>query len=138
MTTNGNASGQAGAVETTQQPNYTTKRFPAFGKQMAHLRRKGLMPARRVIVATDWNIGKAFPRIMVTEETPVTNLRFNYLAGLNVQIVHFDRDEFILPDLITEIVKIKPATLTTFNMSAVKAGKPAFRLIFSQSVMEAA
>lgn len=138
MSTIENASGQAGAVETTKRLNYTTKRFPPFGKKLNQIRRKGLIPSKHVIVATDWNIGKAFPRIIITEEIPITNLRFDYLAGLNVQIVHFDCDENIMLDLITEILKINPTTLTTFNMSAVKISKPAFKVIFSKSVMEAA
>lgn len=114
------------------------KRFPIFGKRLDELRKSGLIPARRVIVATEWHIGKLYPRIIVTPDIPVTSLRFNYLSGLHVQIVHFDRDEPILSDLITEILLIQPATLSTFNMDAVKQGKPAFKMIFSQSVMEAA
>lgn len=116
----------------------TIKRYPAYGKQLNELRCKGLIPAKRVIVTTHWHIGKLYPRIIVTPDTPVSNLQFNYLSGLHVQIVYFDRDEPILSDLITEILSIQPATLATFNMSAVKRGEPAFKLIYSQSVMEAA
>lgn len=114
------------------------RKFPPFGKQLDELRRKGLIPAKRVIVATDWSIGKIFPRIIVTPDVPVTNLRFNYLVSLHVQIVHYDHDSRILESLITEIQSIQPQSLSTFNMDAVKRGEPAFKMIFSKSVMEAA
>ena len=114
------------------------RKFPPFGRQLHELRRKGLIPAQRVIVTTDWSIGRLFPRIIVTPDTPVSNLQFNYLSGLHVQIVYFDRDEPILSDLIAEILSIQPATLAAFNMSAVKRKEPAFKLIFSQSDLEAA
>ena len=112
-----------------------TKRYPAYGKRLDELRRKGLIPAKRVIVTTHWHIGKLYPRIIVTPDTPVSNLQFNYLSGLHVQIVYFDRDEPILSDLIAEILSIQPETLATFNMSAVKRKEPAFKLIYSQTIM---
>jgi hypothetical protein len=126
------------AFENTQRNNYTTKKFPPFGKQLDELRRKGLIPAKRVIVATDWSIGKIFPRIIVTPDAPVANLRFNYLVSLHVQIVHYDHDSQILESLITEILSIQPESLSAFNMSAVKRGEPAFKMIFSKSIMEVA
>lgn len=137
MSTNRNAPlGSKGAIITTSKSNYT-KKFPPYGKKLDDLRKRGLIPNKRVIVATDWRIGKLFPRIIVTPDTPVASLKFNYLAGLHVQIVYFDHDNH-MENLITEIVSIQPAVLATFNMDAVKAGKPAFKLVFSQSVMEAA
>lgn len=114
------------------------KRYPAYGKKLDDLRKRGLTPTKRVIVATEWKIGKLYPRIIITPDSPVNNLRFNYLAGLHVEIVYFDRDESILTDLIAEILAIKPATLSAFNMDAVKQGKPAFKLIYTQSTKEAA
>ena len=114
------------------------RKYPPYGKELENLRRRNLVPTKRIIITTDWSIGKLYPRIIVTPDTPVSNLQFNYLSGLHVQIVYFDRDEPILSDLITEILSIQPATLATFNMSAVKRGEPAFKLIYSHSVMEVA
>jgi len=109
------------------------KKFPAFGKQIYGIRCAGLIPAKRVIVTTSWNIGRAFQRIVITGDIPVVDLQFNYLAGLHVQIVHFDRDASILPNLITEILKIQPASLITFNMSTVEFGEPAFKVIVMET-----
>ncbi len=118
-------------------PNHTRK-YPPFGKKLDELRRRGLIPAMRVIVTTDWKLGAAFPRIVITQDQPVTSLRFEYLAGLHVQIVYYDHDASILPDLTAEIQSINPATLAIFNVSAAKRREPAYTMIYSQSEMEAA
>ncbi len=112
------------------------RQYPAFGKKLDDLRRRGLIPAMRVIVTTDWKLGAAYPRIVITQERPVTSLRFEYLAGLHVQMVHYDHDNQILESLITEILSIQPESLSKFNMDAVKRGEPAFKMIYSKSVME--
>lgn len=111
------------------------RKYPPYGKKFVDLRRRGLIPLRRVIVAFDWSIGKMFPRIIITDDTPVTGLQFNYLVGLHVQVAYSDRDAAILPELVNEILTIKPATLSVLNMSAVTRGEPAFHTIHrSQSV----
>ena len=138
MKTPGGQAGASAFTSTNSSANYTTKKFPPFGKRLDVLRRKGLIPAMRVIVATQWHIGKAFPRIVIPQEQPVTSLQFNYLSGLHVQIVHYDHDNQILESLITEILSIQPESLSKFNMDAVKRGEPAFMMIYSKSVMEAA
>ena len=115
-----------------------TRKYPPFGKKLDELRRKGLIPAMRVIVTTNWKLGAAYPRIVITQEQPVTSLQFNYLSGLHVQIVHYDHDNQILESLITEILSIQPESISKFNMNAVKRGEPAFKMIYSKSVMEAA
>ncbi len=120
------------------QFNYNTKRLPPFGKRLDYLRRHGMVPRLRIVVATNWEIGKLFPRVIVSPDTNVHSLRFDYLASLHVQIVYFDRDKSILADLITEILAVKPATLSAFNMDAVKQGKRASRLIYSDAKKEAA
>lgn len=114
--------------------NYETthanfKRFPAFGKQLDDLRKQNQIPAKRVIVAFDWSIGKLFPRIIITPDTPVSNLQFRYLAGLHIQIAYCDRDAAYLPDMIDALLKVKPASLATFNLSAVERKEPAFLMI---------
>ena len=114
------------------------RKYPPFGRRLDEMRRNGRIPATRVIVTTDWKLGAAYSRIVVTKEQPVTSLQFNYLSGLHVQLVHYDHDSQILESLITEILSIQPESLSTFNMDAVKQGKPAFKMIYSKSVMEAA
>lgn len=117
--------------------NYNRK-FPPYGKKLADLRSIGLVPRLRVVVVTDWRIGKIYPRIIVAPGTPPDSLRFDYLAGLHVQIAHFDRDRPVLDSLTQEILAVHPALLTAFNIDAVKRGAPASKLIFSKLAAEAA
>jgi len=112
-----------------QNPHVNFKRFPAYGKQLDDLRKQNLIPAQRVIVAFDWSIGKLYPRIIVKPDAPVSNLQFRYLAGLHVQIAYYDHDAIIMSALVDEILRIHPASLAVFNMSAVTRGGSAFSMI---------
>lgn len=112
------------------------KRFPPYGKQLDELRRKGLVPSARVIVTTDWSIGKLFPRVIIKPNTSASSYKFDYLAGLGVQIVYFDCDAAMLPNLTAEIMLIKPATLAVFNMNAAECGEPAYAMLYSQPVIK--
>lgn len=115
------------------------KRFPPFGRRLEEIRNKGMIPAKRVIVTTDWSVGKIFPRIIIAPDVPASDLQLRYLSGLHVQVAYYDRDAAILPGLITEILTAKPATLSVFSMSAAIRGEPAFHVIHrSQSIREAA
>ena len=136
MKTLSGRTGGSAFSSTKSSPNFTTKKFPPFGKRLDELRRKGLIPVMRVIVTTDWKLGAAYPRIVIARDQPVTSLRFDYLTRLHVQIVYYDHDASILPNLTAEIQSVNPATLAVFNMSAVKRGEPAYTMIYSQAEME--
>jgi hypothetical protein len=104
------------------------KIFPPYGKKIDEIRRAGMMPALRVIVSTRWEIGKAYPRIIVTGDMPMQNVEFKYLAGLSVQIVHFNSDGFI-DELVDAIRCCNPWQLCLFNMDNVATGQPALKII---------
>ncbi len=110
------------------------RRYPPYGRQLEKIRRTGRAPVKRIIVTTDWNIGKVFPRIVITDELPASSFKFEYLAGLHVQIVFYDKDSKILTELIEEVLKINPASLTTFNMSAVELEEPASSIVFMEGL----
>lgn len=63
----------------------TQKRLPPFGRELLELRRKGLVPQGRVVVALDtWNYGKRYARVVVTPELEPGDLDFHFLAGLDL------------------------------------------------------
>lgn len=137
MPTNTNriASRERGGIANNHSSNYT-KKFPPYGKRLDQLRRKGLIPSLRVIVSTSWDLGAAYPRIVIPDDIPIVNLNFSYLAGLSVQIVHCN-GETSINDLIDEILKIKPKILTVFNYDQAKqrgGAYPAVTLIYPESV----
>ncbi|WP_297326106.1 hypothetical protein [Nitrosomonas sp.] len=133
MTTNRNAPlAGKGEFGNTSLSNYITKKFPPYGKQFDEFRRKGLIPAQRVIVSTDWKLGEAYPRILIPTDAKVDKLIFSYLAGLSVQIVHHTGEAELVGNLIDAILKVKPKVLTLFNFDVAQQKDPrysAFTLI---------
>ncbi len=111
---------------------FTTKRYPAYGKQLDELRRNGLVPAQRVVATTDWRLGAAYPRIVIPADAKVDQLIFAYLAGLSVQIVHHEGEAELVSNLIDEILKVRLRILTLFNFDVAQQNDPqysAFTLI---------
>lgn len=104
------------------------KIFPPYGKKIDEIRKQGLVPVMRVIVSTRWELGKTYPRIVVTGEIPIKAIEFRYLAGLSVQIVHFNSDGF-LDELVDAIRRCNPVQLCLFNMDNVATGQPALKII---------
>lgn len=115
---------QGGSIGYNTQINYTTKRFPPYGKQLDEIRRKGLIPARRVIVSTDWKLGAAYPRVVIPSDAQIENLNFTYLSGLSAQIVHHADEAELVRNLIEQILKVKPKVLMLFNFDIAKQNDP--------------
>ena len=108
------------------RPTLAIKVYPPYGKQLDALRRNGLIPAHRVIVTTDWNLGGAFPRIVIPAKANVHQLNFTYLAGLSIQIVHHSDEANLVSNLIDEILKVKPKILTVFNFDVAQQKDPQY------------
>jgi len=103
-----------------QPINKSARRFPPYGKQLNDLRSKGLVPAMLIIVSTDWRLGAAFPRIVIPGDADVSLLIFDYLAGLNVEIVHHTNEAELVSALIDAILAVKPKFLSLFNYDVAK------------------
>jgi len=127
MTINRNAlREQGGNFENKTKCDYITKKFPPYGKQLDELRRKGLIPAQRVIVSTDWKLGAAYPRIVIPVDANIDQLIFSYLSGLPVQIVHHAGEAELVRNLIDAILKVKPKILTVFNFDVAQQNDPTY------------
>ena len=96
------------------------KRFPAFGKQLMEQRLSGQVPRNSVVVAFDWDIGRAFPRIVITEEVESKNLDLWYLAGLDVMLTYRNKDSSRVIELSQEILNVNPRSLLAFAMDIPK------------------
>lgn len=95
------------------------KRIPAYGKQFLSMRQSCKVPARRVMVTFDWDLAKAYPRIVIVGDTPVDEFNFSYLAGLPVQIVYRRKDAHRVSSVVGEIMKVNPSFLATFALDLV-------------------
>jgi len=74
----------------------------------------GQAPSNSVTVAFDWNIGKAFPRVVVTDQVPADSLELRFLAGLDVIIAYKDEHSSRVLDLASAILNVNPRILQAF------------------------
>jgi hypothetical protein len=114
----------------------TPKIYPPYGRQLDKIRKNGMIPDKRIIVTTRWELGEAYPRIVIPDDVSVEKYNFSYLSGLGVQIVHLNNETQLVSNLVHEILKVKPGVLTTFNYELAKnnlSDHPATRRIYSES-----
>ena len=102
--------------------NRNYKRLPPYGKQLMTIREAGKAPARMVIVAFDWDLGKAYPRIIIPDNPTPAEIEFRFLAGLPVQIPYRNKDAHRVDALIQEIAKVNPCFLATFALDLAGTG----------------
>jgi hypothetical protein len=101
------------------------KRMPAYGKRIMEMRQSGKVPTNRVMVTFDWSLAKAYPRIVIADDTPVDQLNFSFLAGLAVQVVYSRKDAHRVSGIVEAILEINPSSLVTFALDLVESGNAA-------------
>jgi hypothetical protein len=69
------------------------RKLPAFARELLAKRERGLAPRRDLLIATDWNSGKAWRpwRIVVAPEDDPAELDFSVVAGLSCLLVGHDQ-----------------------------------------------
>ena len=98
------------------------KHFPAYGRRLLQLRQQGRIPNKLLMVVFNWMIARAYPRIVIPNNTQLAELEFSYLAGLPVQIIH-SKDACRADAVAREILKVNPCFLATFDLGLVETGK---------------
>ena len=95
-------------------------RFPAYGKQFMEQRLDGKVPRNGVYVVFNWNLARAFPRIVIPDGIAPDLLELRFLAGLDVvlayQVEHANR----VPELAHSILKVNPRILNSFAVDIPK------------------
>lgn len=100
------------------------RQFPAYGSQLMKLRLSGSkVPSRMVMVVFDWKLARAWPRIVITDDTRASELNFIFLAGIPVQVVYRDKDSYIINAITQAILRADPSFLSTFALDLVDTGK---------------
>ena len=97
-------------------------RLPAYGKQFMSMRKSGKAPSLRVMAVFDWDLAKAYPRIVIADDTPAGEWNFSFLAGLPVQVVYRRKDAHRVSALIDAILDVNPSCLSTFAFDLVDTG----------------
>jgi hypothetical protein len=101
---------------TASTPRAQYKRFPAFGKRLMDQRMGGQVPLNCVAVVFEWNLGRIFSRVVITDDVPIENLELRFLAGLDVMIVYRGRDASRVHELAQSILAVNPRLLQAFHI----------------------
>ncbi len=98
--------------------------FPAYGRQILEARKQGLQPRQQMVLVTfDWNLAKAFPRIVIDRSADPGRLDFSYLVGLDV-IIRFEQvDEQRVVPLARAILRANPRRLQGWPLEPDEIGK---------------
>ena len=99
-----------------------SKRFPPYGKKLMQLRNQGKIPSKLLMVVFDWMLARAYPRIVITEETLPKETEFKYLAGIPVQIVFSQKEAHRVDEFSQEILKVNPSFLSIFGLNLLDVG----------------
>lgn len=118
MKTTQSKAARLGAAKHYTRPH--SKRFPAFGKRLMEQRMSGQVPRNSVVVTFDWEIGRAFPCVVIADAVPFDNLELRFLAGLDVIIAYRDKDASRVHELAQAILAVNPRLLQTFAMDIPK------------------
>lgn len=111
-------------------PGDQRRRLPAFGRELVAAQRKGLN-VPWLLIALDWNLGRAFPRVVVPVEVQARELDMRLARGLGCMIAHrgeasraLDVAEAVLLAGATECpifdVALGRLTLTTAEVAVVR------------------
>jgi hypothetical protein len=117
-----NAPATTEANVTTGLASSNYKRLPPHGKQLMAIRQAGKAPARMVIVAFDWDLAHAYPRIIIPNDLAPAEIEFRFLAGLSVQITYRSKDAHRVDAVAQEIAKVNPCFLATFALDLAGTG----------------
>jgi hypothetical protein len=107
----------------------TKKRLPAFAREIAAARHRGLVPKRHhahVTVNFDWRDNCA-PGAVVTipkDADPMTDLDWHFVAGLDVFVMHGIHERPRLLRLVQALHAARAASIKTFDVDGVSAGQP--------------
>lgn len=99
------------------------KKLPSYGKIHLKTRQEGKVPLQIVMVVFDWDLAKAYPRIVLPPDIPLEELEFAYLAGLPVQIIYHNKDAYKIDALVQIILKVNPSFLSTFSLDLLNTGR---------------
>lgn len=104
------------------------KRLPAYARELAAARRRGLVPKRQglghLVITFEWRQDCApdYPVVVIPEDAdPFYQLDWHFTAGLDVFIMHRTTDRARLVRLIRALHQAKAASIKTFDMDIVSA-----------------
>lgn len=112
----------------TATPPPPKKRLPAYARELAAARRRGLVPKRQdlghLVITFEWRQECApdYPVVVIPEDAdPLYQLDWHFTAGLDVFVMHRTSDRERLLRLVRALHQAKAASIKTFDMDMVSA-----------------
>ncbi|MBU1980422.1 MAG: hypothetical protein KJ958_14770 [Gammaproteobacteria bacterium] len=108
----------------------TLKKLPPYAKAINDARRKGMVPARgclgHIAIGFEWrrNIVPDFPVVVVPPDRDPAEFEWRFAAGLDVFILHRDRDIPHLHALCCALFTANAHEVQTFNIDKVCRHEP--------------
>jgi len=108
----------------------TIKKLPPYAKAINDARRNGMVPVRgcmgHIAIGFEWrrDIAPDFPVVVVPPGRDPSEFEWRFAAGLDVFIMHRDRDIPHLHALCSALFAAKARDAQTFNMDRVCRGEP--------------
>jgi hypothetical protein len=103
------------------------RRLPAFANTLFAKRRRGLAPQRDLLIACDWELGKAWSwRLVVPPDVDPEELDFSVVAGLSCLLVA--RNQTSLDRVANAVAAYQPMRLVGVNYD-----RPAIRVYVAAS-----
>lgn len=105
------------------------KKLPPYAKAIDDARRMGMVPARgcmgHIAIGFEWrrNIVPDFPVVVVPPDRDPAEFEWRFTAGLDVFVMHGDRDIPRLQALCSALFAAKARDVQTFNMDKVCRGE---------------
>lgn len=63
------------------------RRLPAYGRELVEAQRRGLN-VPWLLIALDWNLGRAFPRVVIPADAQIAEIDFRLVRGLGCMVAH--------------------------------------------------
>lgn len=105
------------------EPPPPKKRLPAYARELAAARRRGLVPKRldlgHLVITFEWRQECApdYPVVVIPEDAdPLYQLDWHFAAGLDVFIMHRTSDRERLLRLVRALHQAKTASIKSFDM----------------------
>jgi hypothetical protein len=109
------------------EPPPPKKRLPAYARELAAARRRGLVPKRQdlahIVISFEWRkCADDYPVVVIHKDAdPLDDLDWHFAAGLDVFVMHRTVDRERLVRLVKALHLAKAASTKTFDMDMVSA-----------------
>lgn len=75
------------------------------------MRLAGQVPCNGMYIVFDWELGRAFLRVVIPDSIAPDRLELRFLAGLDVTLAYRSEHANRVPDLAREVLKVNPRIL---------------------------